>query len=317
MSKVKKSKLKRLQDCWLYKIASKKDLAYRLSHKGKVFTQDELETLAYDEGNFNVYPKLVNGKIRIIEQPKTLLQILHRRVHELLARIETPEYLHSTIKGRSYLTNANAHSADEKLIKIDIKKFYQSVSKGAVYRFFFEEMECTSQVAGLLADLLTYGNHLPTGSSASPILSYYVCKNMFNSIHSLCHENGLVFTCYVDDMTISGQKANGDIINQVREIVSSAFLRTHKIRKYQGTQSKVITGVAKTANGNKLPFKNNLKIVKSFGMLRNESGVFLNDLKLKNQLLGQLVSASQIEPTQFKGKLSSFKGEICKQSTQI
>jgi RNA-directed DNA polymerase len=69
--------------------------------------------------NYLVRPDRKSG--RIIEEPKARLKLIHQRFGRLLAQIETPDYLHSGVKGRSYITNANAHTADKPCIKLDIK----------------------------------------------------------------------------------------------------------------------------------------------------------------------------------------------------
>ena len=167
----------RIELCFLYAIVSPKDLARRLSTKYCDVTSEELEALARDAGNFNVFPSRKNGKVRMVQQPRLKLQRLHRRIHDLLSRVATPDYLRSAVAGRSYITNAAAHDWGVPAIKIDVKKFFQSVPRGAVYRFFAGPMRCNPEVAGLLAHLLTYGSHLPTGGSASPIIAYYAFKD--------------------------------------------------------------------------------------------------------------------------------------------
>ena len=70
------------------------------------------------DDNYLVRPDRKSG--RIIEEPKPQLKLIHQRFARLLAQIETPDYLHSGVKGRSYITNANAHGADDALSLIHI-----------------------------------------------------------------------------------------------------------------------------------------------------------------------------------------------------
>ena len=170
---------KPIEQSWLYAIDSPRDLARRLSTKKQPVTVDELELLAGDVGNYKVFR---NKKGRIVQEPRARLQQLHRYIHDLLSRIETPDYLHSAVRGRSYITNADAHDANVPSIKIDVRKFFPSVPRYAVFRFFAGPMRCKRDVAGLLANLLTYGGHLPTGGSASPIMAFYAFKEMFDGI---------------------------------------------------------------------------------------------------------------------------------------
>jgi len=164
---MQKPSLEKLSDCYLQAIASPSDLARRLSTRENAFTVDELRTLAGD-CNFRHFESRKNqNKPRQIQEPKRRLQQVHKRISRLLTRVSVPQYLHSAVRGKSYISNAAAHDPAASTIKIDIKKFYPSVPRVAIYAFFHKTMKCRADVAGLLADLLTYKAHLPTGSSAS------------------------------------------------------------------------------------------------------------------------------------------------------
>src|SRR5258708_38498182 len=82
-------------------------------------------------------------------------------------------------------------------IKIDVKKFFPSVSRVVIFNFFAGPLKCRRDVAGRLADILTFDAHLATGSAASPIIAYYSFKPMFDEIAQFAVSLGLVMTCYV------------------------------------------------------------------------------------------------------------------------
>lgn len=190
---------------------------------------------------------------RRVEEPPPALQAIHRKIHRYLARIEAPTYLHSAIKGRSYISNATAHIGIAPMIKIDVKKFFPSVPQHKVMHFFRDHMQCASDVAGLLANLTCRNGRLPTGGAASPILSYYSFKSMFDEIEILCSERNLTMTCYVDDITISGRGANRSALHEVRKIMSRAGLRSHKAKFFDATRPKIVTGVMVKGNRLELP----------------------------------------------------------------
>ena len=133
-----------------------------------------------------------------------------------------PAYLHSAVKGRSYLSNARAHVGDGKLLKIDIAKFYQSVPQHKVMHFFRDVLACAPDVASLLANLICYRGVLATGSSISPIISYYAYKAMFDGLAGLAAHHGLVMTCYVDDITMSGPGASRAVLHEARSAIFKA-----------------------------------------------------------------------------------------------
>lgn len=285
-----------INDCWLYAISSKADLAYRLSPKDCSLTVNELEQLSVDAGNFKLFSIRQGDKNREVQEPKRDLQKLHSRIHKLLARVQVPTYLHSAVKGKSYLSNARAHNPVSSTIKIDVKKFFPSVPRRTIFRFFEQTMHCRRDVAGMLADILTFDARLPTGSSASPIIAYYAFKPMFDELSMYAERHGLIMTCYVDDITMSGDGACRSILFDLHKIISRHGLKSHKKKFFSGQSSKVITGVCNAPSGERVPNKLLLKISNGFKELSTTTS---SDKKQKtlSVLLGRMEAARQIDPT--------------------
>lgn len=284
-----------IRECWLFAISSKKDLARRLSTEKSMVTVADLERLAADKGNFRLFTIRQGLKGRDVQEPKRDLQRLHSRIHKLLSRVQVPEYLHSAVKGKSYLTNARAHDLDVPLIKIDVKKFFPSVSRRAVYKFLVEVMQCRRDVAGLLAEMLTYNSRLPTGSSSSPIIAYYAFKPMFDEIAAVSAQHGLKMTCYVDDITLSGENASRKVLNEIRHIIAKNGLQSHKMKLFSAAQAKVITGVCNTPVGERVPNRLHFKIHEGFKRLTAPNSAS-EVTKILQQLLGRMEAARQIDP---------------------
>lgn len=231
---------------------------------------------------------------RPIQQPKPILDHVHKRVGTLLARIETPEFLHSAIKGRSYITNAMQHAPDHPTVKIDIKKFYPSTRAQAVFHFFRDRMLCDGDVAGMLAKLLTVNGHLATGSSVSPILSYFAYEDMFAEIEALAVARNCQMTCYVDDMIFTGPRATRRLIYEAIQIIRRYRMRGHKTKIFNAGQPKVITGVAVTRTGSRLPNKRQKNI--SDELVKIEKALNSDDcLDMMESLVGRMYEAAQID----------------------
>jgi hypothetical protein len=190
---------------------------------------------------------------RFITEPLGELKRIHQRIAKLFSRIAPPKYLHSAVKKRSYKTNAQAHLGCRRAFKIDIRQYYPSVSFGAVHRFFEKNMKCSPDVATILSKLCTVAargrTHLPTGSSVSPILSYWIHSDLFDGINALCVSEGCVMTLYVDDITVSGENANKGLIAQIKQLIHRAGLTAHKIKTFDAVPATV-TGVI--VHGNRL-----------------------------------------------------------------
>ncbi|MBU3890923.1 reverse transcriptase family protein [Methylosinus sp. KRF6] len=286
----------KLSDCWLYALASPTDLARRLQTAKHPIKVAELSMLAKDAGNFRLFSQTnAAGKSRQIQEPKRRLQWVHGRIHALLSRVEVPGYLHSAVRGRSYISNAAAHDPSMPTFKVDVKKFFASVPRSAIFNFFVGPMKCRRDVARLLADILTFDAHLPTGSAASPILAFYAFKPMFDEIEQFALAHGLTMTCYVDDMALSGPRANKSTLFEVRKIIARHGLKSHKAHVFGANQPKVLTGVCNTPTGPRVPNKLHMKIKAGFDKLLAATTPDTRSEALR-PLLGRLEAAGQIDP---------------------
>ncbi|MBF0176760.1 MAG: RNA-directed DNA polymerase [Magnetococcales bacterium] len=290
-----------------FKLRSRKKLANILGLGLK-----DLEVFAQNEAdeNYRLFEIRRGGKARPIQWPIPCLQRIHKRVCDLLARIETPNYLHSAIKGRSYLSNAKAHSGDTALVKVDIRKFFPSVTVQSVKSFFLKTMGCSPDVAAVLSKVLTVYGHLPTGSSVSPILSFYAHLDMFGEIEQLARKRGAVMTCYVDDMCFSGRSVTRKFLYEVRLIIHRHGLKTHKIHCFAPGVPRIVTGVVVTGDGMKLPNKRHQAIAEDFAKFQSSLDE-KQKLKIFQSLLGRVNEASQIEP-RWKNKATSLCQEVNK-----
>lgn len=271
-----------------YKVTSPQMLADRLR-----VTLDELNELCAATDNYKRWTEKKTG--RPIQEPKPKLDKVHKRVALLLAKIETPDYLHSAIRGRSYITNARGHSVDDGCVKIDVQKFYPSVRSQAVHHFFLDRMLCSGDVAGILTKLLTVDGHLPTGSSSSPILSYFAYEDMFDALAAMAVAKDCVMTVYVDDVVFTGVGAKRGLLYAAQKIFSSYRLTGHKTKLFRPGQPRIITGVAVTKEGMKLPNRRQKGIAEdfeTFDALPNGR----EKLVVARRLTGRLFEATQVDP---------------------
>ena len=234
-----KSKSYPFDQCPLYKMSSRKKLAELIFNVPLA----KLETLGANQTNYRVFNIQKGAQERQVQVPKVVLERIHRRVFALLERLSKPDYLHSGLKGRSYITNARVHVGKVPLVKLDIKKFYPNVQGARVARFFTEVMMCSPDVAGLLTNLCTYDNHVPTGSPVSQLLAFYAAKPMFDELAVLGKDNGVRMTCYVDDLTFSGPSVGPAFLWEAKQIVHRHGFKYHKERCFAADDKKLVTGV--------------------------------------------------------------------------
>lgn len=197
--------------------------------------------------------KDLQHKPRRVEAPKGELEVIQRRLADLLSRIETPEYLQSAKRNCSYRTNAERHEFGHGVCRIDIRKFYPSVKASMVGAFFTETLKCGRDIAYWLTELTCLEGRLPTGSALSPYISYWACKPMFDELHEVAVARDLRMTVYVDDVVVSGPRGVGGFVAAGKAIVARHGFFAHKIAVYRPGQDFVVTGVRQTQAGMCLP----------------------------------------------------------------
>ncbi len=290
MRKIRKTRYP-LDQSPFFKLNNKRKLATLLNSSVK-----QLNVLLSKKTNYNVF----TDNKRRIEEPKTQMKAIHKRIQILLNRFETPDYLHSSIKGRSYVSNAKSHRSGEVVRKIDLKRCYPSTTFGHILRFFRDDMKCSLDVATLLTSITTFENHLPTGSPVSPILCFYAHRKLFDCISELASENNIIFTCYVDDLTFSGVDIKGDFMHKVRRLIRKSDMVGHKEKYYRQNKFMEITGVGLRKGQLLLPNRRQKKIYElwKITMMTDEID---KKRELLKKLIGSVSEAGQIEE-RFKNK---------------
>lgn len=313
------------QNCPLYAIQSKKMLLQALGIRDKRWQKH-----AFVQQNISPY---IDGttKKRLVEAPSPQLKMIQKRIKNALIRCDFPEYVFSGIKGRSYVKNAAQHAGILFVYKIDISAFFPNTSRDKVYRFFLTKLNNSPDVANILANLctadlsgeiknkervnaflkekgITQMNHLCTGASPSPILSYLVNQAMFDELKCLCDANDISMTIYVDDTIFSSEEEIPVTVRtKILKIVEKHGYKVSmkKVKYYPANDVKKITGVIIRSSGSlDIPNKLRFKIKKRFE-IHQESGN-VDDL---NKLAGCVVAARQINKQAYPSVLEYIKEE--------
>lgn len=191
-------------------IGNKKNLLKQLDFSGswEEFTQ-YCEGASRNVGEkyyvFDSVPKPSSPtELRTIDKPRWKLKQLQNKLHRFLKpRITFPECVHGSVRGKSYITNAQQHLRSEFFFLVDIEKFYPSVTMSMVYSAL--KTIIVPEIAEVLTKLTTLDGHLPTGSPISSFVSNVALRELDLQLQGLCQERGLVYTRYVDDLTISAR----------------------------------------------------------------------------------------------------------------
>lgn len=226
-----------IDQCALYAIKGKGQLKDRIG-----CTAEQLIAAASSPGAHKVWEE--NG--RVVQAASPELRKIHARIATLLRRVQPPEYRHSGVRKRSFLTNARAHSAVQPSLKLDVSKFYPSTTAQHVRKFFLRVMKCSADIAEILTMVCCYhGRHLPTGGVHSEVLAFYCHKAMLDALHARVLARGGVMTVYVDDIVITMPTACQTDLEWAKRLMERANLTMHsrKSRVIPAKKEKLITGV--------------------------------------------------------------------------
>ncbi|WP_372017753.1 reverse transcriptase family protein [Pseudoxanthomonas sp. 10H] len=226
-----------LHDCALYGLKGVGQLADRLLLK-----PEGLDALVRLEGGYKVWIK----EDRPVQEALPPLRRIHRRIATLLRRIQPPDYRHSGVRSKSFISNANQHLAPHASLKLDISKFYPSTTIHHVWKFFARRMRCAPDVAAILANLCCYQKkHLPTGGVHSEVLAFFCHKGMLDALNERVQERGGTMTVYVDDIVVTMPGACESDLKWAQQIIEQARLtmNVRKSRVIRANAQKLITGV--------------------------------------------------------------------------
>ena len=233
-----------------------------------------------------------DGTLRPLCCPHEGLDKAQSRVAYLLACIQTPKYVHAPVPKRTYVTNAASHRGARAFCLLDIENFYPSCKEEKVFAFFRHKMECSLDVATILARLCCDKGVLPQGSSSSPILSYWAYSEMWDAINEIAVEAGNTFTLYIDDLTISGKIVSGKTVWAIQqEIYKHGLSINAKKTRWIVDQSADVTGVIVGENGLRLPNRQHQKLAEATREFSRPGG---NRKRKMNVLQGRLAQAGQI-----------------------
>jgi hypothetical protein len=158
----------------------------------------------------NYYEELLltrpGSKVRRVMNPRGPLRHLQTTFHEkvLLPALNRSPYSHGGVRGRNILTNVSVHLGQQFVFTADLADFYPSIRWGRVFRLF-ERLGCSIKVARLCTLLCTCRDRLEQGLVTSPILADQLMIPVDTRIGGACAQAGLVYTRFVDDLTISGK----------------------------------------------------------------------------------------------------------------
>lgn len=219
-----------------------------------------LHSILYKRKSYNVFQiQKKNGGTREIKSPDNNLKIVQKK----LAYIISLNYkMHRSsfgfIKKKSIIDNAKLHTNKKWVFNFDLKDFFHQFNQGRVIGLFKKYYKFNDSVAGVLAEICCHDNVLPQGAPTSPILSNILSFELDREFQNKCKKYNCIYSRYVDDITISTNKAyfpkkiarrdaKGEIVlgSVPQEIVDKADFQVNQSKVYlrHSSQNQHVTGL--------------------------------------------------------------------------
>ncbi|MDQ1110046.1 RNA-directed DNA polymerase [Stenotrophomonas rhizophila] len=180
-------------------------------------------------------PPKKDGQKREVFSPSRDVRLIQGRiVARILKRpavVRWPPYIFGGIHRdalaagdkRDHVECARMHCGARSLLKMDITDFFGNVSEEIVFRMFVSHFGWGAGPAKLLAKLCCRDGRLPQGGITSSYLALMSLYNIEPQYVGILASKKLVYTRYVDDITVSSKLANYEF-SPVRALIGQALL---------------------------------------------------------------------------------------------
>lgn len=227
-----------------------------------------------------------SGGYRQITVPHTYLFVVQKWINiNILGASQSHPCANAYIKGKSIVSNAEVHCGARWLVKMDIQRFFESISEKQVYHVF-KKMGYTNLLSFELARLCTIvtsnmkkskssrwnpshnnydfynysyqSGHLPQGAPTSPTLSNLVFHSLDKKIDIISKKYGCTYTRYSDDLIFSSYSLDRglakELIAEVSEVLSQNGFRRNmkKTHIVPPGARKIVTGLVVDSSSPKI-----------------------------------------------------------------
>jgi len=205
-------------------------------------------------------PKIGKDGVRLKDKfgrPRT--RDLYPSVHQLkavqrgilkniLKRIKLPGYAFGGIERRDNVLNAKMHQGNKYFFNTDLRNFYPSITHHDIYKMFASR-GFAPETAHLLTKLTTYKGMLPQGTPTSPYLANLVFVSAGLELQAFAQQNGITFTTFVDDVTLSSKTDFKQHVNDIVTMITSKGFKISHNKTFYQTKAPKVTNVIVKRNG--------------------------------------------------------------------
>lgn len=208
-----------------------------------------------------------DGAVREIYNPHPLIRKIQRRlVTRLLSKsvaFRWPDHLYGSIpnvsrpdgeiQSKDYVACARRHCGAKSLQKLDIKNFFGNIHYDTVHKIFQDLLGYGVRVSKVLAYLCTHKGSLPQGGLTSSYLAMLSLHDLEGYVVEKLRVKSLVYTRYVDDITISSKIVSYDF-SYAFKIVENMLIERGLPLNLQKTRIERISTSPLTVHGLRIAF---------------------------------------------------------------
>lgn len=255
-----------------------------------------------------------DGGSRLLRAPTPALRSIQEWVYtHIVARLEAHDACHGFVPGRSIVTNARPHVGAEQILKLDIRDFFGRVDRRPVYRVF-RRLGYSREVADLLTSMATYKGSLPQGAPTSPHLANLAAYRLDLRLNRFAELNGLTYTRYADDLTVSGQSVTQRKVRRTVELImrDEGFPPNDKKVRYLGRDRRqAVTGIVVNNKPNwprdrRRWLRQEIHFLKKFGVDGHLSARGIDNASYKEFIYGHVYALNSVRPDEARLHLEAL-----------
>ena len=253
----------------------------------------------------NVFIPKSDGSKRKLSVPDLILKSVQRSiVDNILAYYPISKYATAYKPGSSVQKNARPHINKKKILKLDIERFFDNIIYSRVKDVVFYKEKFSEPIRILLTMLCYYKESLPQGAPTSPAITNIIMYDFDEKIGAYCNGKDISYTRYCDDITLSGDFDEKEVIAYVKEELKrlGLFLNNRKTLVITSAKRQTVTGIVVNEKINltkeyKKKIRQEMHYIERFGLeshVKNQG--IADNLRYLTSLKGQIAFVLQTCP---------------------
>lgn len=244
-----------------------------------------------------------SGNPRLISEPlPSLKEVQLWILKNILNSIPVHMAAKAFVVKRSIKENARFHRAQRRVLTLDVKDFFPSITVERVI-LVFAELGYSLPVSNLLGQLCCLRGCLPQGAPTSPAISNIVSSKMDDILFAYARSKNLRYTRYADDITLSGVVIRNSDVNAIYKVMRSFDFEPNldKTRLMRPHQRQQVTGIIvnshlQTSREYRRALRQHAHFISQFGLEQHAQKLGVEHTYFREHLLGKANHVLYLNP---------------------